>query len=293
MPAADPRAERTGGRNKFGSIPKIGGHENEIRIAAKLNDDAAFRARFCARVGRPGGDFLRAEAGGLHAAKEESVLGGKTTGKTDLSVFWTDGTTTNVSIKMRSTGQVYLVSAAHFAAVYEAQYRERVPDGVRRALALFIGEDPESRSILEGTDLSVDGAVARRIAIESNHRLMLDVIRRYDPRLVSDLLAFLREKIVNVFELAFAAGAVKDRKAWSEVRWYRNLVDPSGSDLDYLVSLREIKAALRRRTAANAVEPGPQNAGSTIHLPFGHLQYHLKQLEFYQNMKKIQELVVS
>jgi len=28
-----------------------------------------------------------------------------------------------------------------------------------------------------------------------------------------------------------------------------------------------------------------------LQLPFGHLQYHLKQLEFYQQMKKIQALL--
>ena len=49
--------------------------------------------------------------------------------------------------------------------------------------------------------------------------------------------------------------------------------------------------ALERNGENNTVDRGPKNAGSTIQLPFGHLQYHQKQLEFYQQLKKIQSLV--
>lgn len=100
-------------------------------------------------------------------------------------------------------------------------------------------------------------------------------------------------KIDNVFELSFSAGAVKDRNLWSDVLWYKNLVDPDGMGLDYMIPMAVVKAALRRRGNLNVVEPGSQNAGSTIRLPFGHLQYHLKQLEFYQKLKKIQQLVTA
>lgn len=194
---------------------------------------------------------------------------------------------------MASAGQVYLVTAKNFVAVYEAQYNVLVPSRVRRALAFFIGEDPESRTILEATDISVDGEDARKIAIESNFRLMFKVIQNYDPKMAQDLLSFLKEKIDNVFELSFTAGAVKDRSLWSDVLWYKNLVNPDGMGLDYMVPIALVKAALQRKGNENVVEPGPKNAGSTIHLPFGHLQYHLKQLEFYQKLQKIQELVTN
>lgn len=280
-------------KNKFGAKPKLNGHENEKRIAEELNTNKSFRAHFCDRVGRREEEFKVAEAGGLSAAKEESVLGDKTTGKTDISVFWKDGKRTNISIKMASAGQVYLVTAKNFVAVYEAQYNVLVPSRVRRALAFFIGEDPESRTILEATDISVDGEDARKIAIESNFRLMFKVIQNYDPKMAQDLLSFLKEKIDNVFELSFTAGAVKDRSLWSDVLWYKNLVNPDGMGLDYMVPIALVKAALQRKGNENVVEPGPKNAGSTIHLPFGHLQYHLKQLEFYQKLQKIQELVTN
>lgn len=286
-------SKRIASQNKFGSKPKICGHENEKRIAEELNTNKTFRAHFCDRVGRLVNEFKVAEAGGLSATKEESVLGDKTTGKTDIAVFWKDGGRTNISIKMAPSGQVYLVGAKKFVAVYEAQYNVLVPSRVRRALAFFVGEDPESRAILEATDISVDGEEARRIAIESNFRLMFKVIQNYDPKMAQDLLTFLKEKIDNVFELSFAAGAVKDRSLWSDVLWYKNLVNPDGMGLDYMVPIAVVKMALQRKTDKIVVEPGPKNAGSTIHLPFGHLQYHLKQLEFYQKLKKIQTLVMD
>ena len=47
------------------------------------------------------------------------------------------------------------------------------------------------------------------------------------------------------------------------------------------------------RRRASVFCDGPKNCGSTILLPFGHLQYHLKQLEFYQQLKKIQSLLAT
>lgn len=279
------------GKNKFGAKPKLSGHKNEELIAEALNNNKMFREHFCDRVGRLPQEFKDAEAGGLHAAKEDGVLGEKTTGKTDIVVRWSDGKCTNISIKKAASGQAYLVTAHNFVAVYEAQYHMIVPSRVKRALAFFIGEDPESRSILEATDLSVDGKKARKVAISSNYRLMFNVIKNFDPFMADALIGFLKEKIDNVFELSFAAGAVKDRNLWSEILWYKNLVDPDGMGLDYMIPLAVVKAALRRNAELNIVEPGPQNAGSTIHLPFGHLQYHKKQLEFYQKLVKIQLLV--
>jgi len=165
-----------------------------------------------------------------------------------------------------------------------------VPDPVRRALAFFTGENPESRRVLEATDVAVDGERARRVAVESNYRLTFDVLRNHDAAMADGMLEFLRDNMDRVFELSFAAGAVKDRALWSDVLWYKNLVDSEGMGLDYLVAISSVKAALARKRGTLEVRPGPQNAGSTIHLPFGHLQYHLGQLEFYQSLQKIREL---
>ncbi len=274
----------------FGSRQKESGHKNELLVASALNKDKQFLAHFCSRVGHAVSEFVCAEAGGKNAKKVSSILGGKTQGKTDVSVLWKDGTYTNISLKKNPAGQVYLVTAKNFVNAYEAQYKTIVPSKVRRALAFFIGEDPESRAILEATDIAVDGKKARELAYEQNYRLMFAVIKNYDPRMASELLVFLHKQLANVFELCFSAGAVEDRSLWSNVLWYRNLVDAESQGLNYLVSIPVVKAAIERHLKRLVVEPGKE-PGSTIQLPFGHLQYHLKQLEFYQKLQKIQSLI--
>ncbi len=135
-------------KNRFGSRPKESGHENELLIAAALNERKGFRTHFCGRIGRSESEFLSATADGKHAPKEDSVTGGKTTGKTDVVVKWKNGETTNISVKKRASGQAYLVTARNFVAVYEAQYGVKVPTEVQHALALFVGEASDSKRSL-------------------------------------------------------------------------------------------------------------------------------------------------
>ena len=278
-------------KNNFGSAPKVSGHKNEEMIAEALNKNIAFRTHFCERIGMNASDFVAATAGGRHAPQVESIIGGKTAEKTDVRIMWQGGALTNISLKKDAAGQVYLVTARNFVSVYEAQYNVTVPDKVRRALALFIGEAEDSKAILDATDLSVDGEKVRSIAYEQNHRLVFEVIRNYDANMASMLLDWLKKQIASVCELCFSAGAVKDRDKWANVLWYKNLVDADGQGLDFLVPISRVVSALVKNGDKNIVERGPKNAGSTIQLPFGHLQYHLKQLEFYQQLKKIQSLL--
>jgi hypothetical protein len=280
-------------KNNFGSAPKVSGHKNEEMIAEALNKNIAFRTHFCERIGMNVSDFVAATAGGRHAPQVESIIGGKTAEKTDVRVMWQGGALTNISLKKDAAGQVYLVTVRNFVAVYEAQYNVTVPDKVRRALALFIGEAEDSKAILDATDLSVDGEKVRSIAYEQNHRLVFEVIRNYDANMATMLLDWLKKQIASVCELCFSAGAVKDRDKWANVIWYKNLVDADGQGLDFLVPINRIVSALIEKGDENVVERGPKNAGSTIQLPFGHLQYHLRQLEFYQQLKKIQSLLAS
>jgi hypothetical protein len=274
----------------FGSRQKESGHENEEKIAEALNGNAKFREHFCENMGMPTSAFVAATAGGKHDAKVPGVLGTMTTPKTDVVVLWKGGRITNISVKKSPLGQAYLVKASIFADVYEAQYGVSVPEKVRRALELFVGEACDSKAILDATDISVDGARARKLANEKNFRLMFEVIRNYDAAMARQLLEWLKAEIVKICELTFSAGAVKDREQWAHVLWYKNLVDADGQGLDYLVPIKRIMEALEKNGEKNIVERGPQNAGSTIQLPFGHLQYHQGQLEFYQHLKRIQAL---
>ena len=280
-------------KKHFGSMQKVSGHKNEEMIAEALNRNAAFRSHFCERIGMNAADFIAATAGGRHAPQVESVIGGKTAEKTDVRIMWKGGALTNISLKKDAAGQVYLVTVRNFVAVYEAQYHVTVPEKVQRALALFIGEAEDSKAILDATDISVDGEKVRGIAYDQNYRLVFEVIRNYDAKMATMLLDWLKMQIASICELCFAAGAVKDRDKWANVLWYKNLVDADGQGLDFLVPISRIVSALAKNGDKNVVERGPKNCGSTILLPFGHLQYHLKQLEFYQQLKKIQSLLAT
>ena len=72
-------------RKTFGARRKRSGHENETKIAELLNTDKKFRAHFCPLMNRGVSEFQRAEAGGMNARQEVSVLGGTTPGKTDVA----------------------------------------------------------------------------------------------------------------------------------------------------------------------------------------------------------------
>lgn len=276
-------------KKNFGSGPKKKGHENEQKIAKLLNTKKEYRALFCDKLGKSENDFVEAIAGGGNAKQEVSVLGGKTPGKTDVSVLWKDGSRTNISVKMRDAGQVYLVSASNFIRVFQAQYQKTIPENVCRALRLFVGETDDSKQILESMDISVDGEKARAIACRHHHRLSFDVLRNYDEQMAEDLLAWLKKNIDLIFELCFSAGAVADRSKWSEFLWYKNLVD--GNGLDYLVPISRIMHSLMINNDRLAVQSGPKNAGSTITLPFGFVEYHQKKLQFHQKEACIQDIV--
>ena len=146
------------------------------------------------------------------------------------------------------------------------------------------------RSIPDAMGISYDGEKVRSISYGQNYRLVFKVIRNYEPIMASMLLDWLKKQSASVCELCFAAGAVKDRDKWANVLWYKNLVE--NKCLDYLIPIPVIKSAIKRKRDGLIVEPGCK-PGSTIQLPFGHLQYFHKQLEFYQKLKKIQSLLAT
>ncbi len=278
-------------KKTFGSKQKKSGHENEKMIAEALNHNKKFREHFCERIGRNESEFDCASADGANAPQEESVIGGKTPGKTDVVVKWKNGTATNISIKKNAGGQVYLVTVKNFVEAYEKQYGKSVPQNVKRALELFIGEASDSKAILDEHIDKIVPPIDKKLAYEQNYRLFFDVLLKYNKAMAEELLQWLKDNIASIFELCFSAGAVKNPTKWARIIWYKNLVDTEGQGLDYMISIECIKHALEMNGINNTVVKGPKNAGTTLWLPFGHLQYLGKKLEFYQELKKIQKLL--
>ncbi len=75
---------------------KLSGHENESDVESLFKDDE-FKSKFSQRLGI--GKIISAHVGGLCETDVESILGGKTKSKTDLTLKLVDGQNINISIK--------------------------------------------------------------------------------------------------------------------------------------------------------------------------------------------------
>ena len=279
----------------FGSRQKREGHENERLLREALERDTAFRAAFCARIGRHPADFLGAEGGGLNEARVDTVLGTRTQGKTDLTLRWRtpEAPRTNVSVKMDENGQVHLTTPERFVAAWGATFGTNVPPRVAKALGLFFGTDPDAARILEETPIEIDGERVRALERSHNGALCFDVLAHHDAAMAEELLAWLRDNRRALVELCFSRGYAADPDEWAQWLWYCDLVHP-GRGPDRLIRISDLAdavAALTDEELRNLIRPGPKNGGTTILLPFGHLQYLHGKAEFYQSRAKIERLL--
>ena len=77
---------------------------------------------------------------------------------------------------------------------------------------------------------------------------------------------------------------------WAEFLWYKNLVDEELKDLDSIFKIKKLCEACKNDTDIKIVY-GTKNGGTTIHLPFGSLQWHQGKMQFRHNFNKITELL--
>ena len=279
----------------FGSRQKLDGHENERRLRVALTEDEAFRAAFCARIGRDGADFLGAEGGGLNEERVATVLGTKSPGKTDLTLRWRtpEEPRTNVSVKMDENGQVHLTTPERFVAAWAATFGTNVPPRVAKALGLFFGTDPDAARILEETPIEIDGERVRALERSHNGALCFDVLAHHDAAMAEELLVWLRDNRRALTDLCFSRGYAADPDEWAQWLWYRDAVRPERG-LDRLIRISDLADAVDALTdeeLRTLIRPGPKNGGTTILLPFGHLQYLHGKAEFYQSRAKIERLL--
>ena len=290
----DAAPARTGAKT-FGARQKRDGHENERLLREALTEDAAFRAAFCARIGRNPADFLGADGGGLNETRVATVLGAKSPGKTDLTLRWRtpEAPRTNVSVKMDENAQVHLTTPERFAAAWAATFGTNVPPRVAKALGLFFGTDPDAIRILDETPIEVDGESVRALERSHNGALCFNVLAHHDATMAEELLDWLRDNRRALADLCFSRGYAADPDEWAQWLWYRDLVRPERR-LDRLIRIADIADAVEALTdeeLRELVRPGPKNGGTTILLPFGHLQYLHGCMEFYQSRAKIERLL--
>ena len=275
----------SGNRNRADGwkYAKASGHENEILLVQCLKSPEGMSA-LAQRVGvsAPGGSVEMA-----HAGKSEvgvpSILGDTTKSKADVRVSWSGvESTSQISVKKSEGGQVFLITVERFLEGFGRHF-SAVPPDVARGLSLFIGGSDESDEALN----NVTPYDSRIRAMETRYqsRMVWETLQRFDKRIARALLEWLTDSIGEICEFCFSRGLAADHQDWADFLWYRNLVDPDSQDLDSVVAVDDLKLAVANN--GGLVAPGSRNGGSTIHMPFGWLQYHQGQIQFHHKLGSI------
>jgi hypothetical protein len=258
---------------------KLSGHQNEEAVGLALQGDAL--SAFAARIGKTR-QTGRVEVGGLHEQSVSCILGGTTKSKTDMRINWADGTTSNVSIKKRDGGQLFLIGTERFMKGFEANFGP-IPGKVQRALSLYIGGS-EALSILRC--LPIGDRNLRRYELRKS-RLVWESLEACGGGLAESLLDWFKRNCGHLASFCFSRGLGSTPADWAEFIWYRNLIGES--DLDELFRVEDLVEG--SRLSPDLVKPGPRNGGSTILLPFGFLQWHQEQMQFHHRLRDIERII--
>ena len=220
----------------------------------------------------------------LGKGKVESIMGPKTPSKSDIIVE-EDGVKKNISIKKSKAGQIHMNKVKIFLTGYEKIYGE-INNDVKDAMLYVFGGNENTKNILSNPlyiheDEKIRGMEKRR------NTLTFDTLKKYDQRLFDILINWFKDNIGTIAELIFSRGWVKDSTIHANVVLYKNLVD--GIELDKTFMVNDIiDGSIRNK---DMVIPGTENGGTTIQLPFGHIQYHQGGLQFHHSYDKITKIV--
>lgn len=269
---------------------KLSGHKNEDLVKKSIDEDKGFASRLLLRLGNSDKIIKETSIGGLHETKVESIIPGtrKTKSKTDLKIFYTDGSYNNISIKKSLGGQVYFVRAGLFFECYERHFNQTIPTNVKRAISLFwAAADDATELIKKYADKSKVGDYDLQIRHAS---LNAETLRNFDITLYNDMLQWFKDNAYEIAFLAFASGAAKNKSEWSEYVWYINRLDEN--NIDDIFEIEQICQA-----ASNCADTetyyGDSNGGTTIQLPFGFVQWHQRQMQFHHSYDKVRSLATK
>lgn len=261
-------------RSEGWSHAKIDGHDNERAFGQTLIDNPILVRRLWSRrfeATEENPDFVISVDGSKHV---DSVLGGKTTSKVDVSISLGDEYL-GCSIKKSDTGQVWLTSVDRFLKLLAKKESKPVDPDFKKGLRLFIGGE---KNLEEHQDLFKEGLCKSKMttpktyARESeNFRLSCGTIKELDRGVYEALLEGFRGSIGSITELAFATGAASDESDRAKLVVYNKP--------DKLITFDTENLKLSAPAFGDLINPGPQNGGSTIWLPWGFLQMHHPQVE--------------
>lgn len=233
------------------------------------------------------GDIQSVAIGGLNEGDVPSVLGDRTKSKTDLTITLMDGKRINVSIKKSYGGQVYLIGVERFIEGYEKQYGEYIPLDIKELLLIYFYGSHKIDQLLEDKEV-VNGESLKLIEYQHKHnRLVWQSLLNWDSDKAELLLSWFKNNISNIVDFCFSKGLAKEEQDWAHYVWYINLLGEE--DIDTIIAIDDIcNMAVMNK---HLVTPGKRNGGSTILLPFGFVQWHLKQMQFHHSLNQIEELL--
>ena len=266
---------------------KISGHRNEELLANSLAGGEA--GAELSRVLGLDCSGMSVDGGGLGEKHFASVIGSRPTpSKTDLKVHWDEPDfTTRISLKKSAEGQAFMIAADRFLTGFEGQFSCEIPTSVQRALRLYLGSASDSEARLA----SVPEVSPRIRAQEEHHghRMVWETLARHDAGMAEDLLQWIRDNLADIVRFTFARGLVTEDSEWADLLVYSNWVDPDVEEALTVFDIEDLAVAAASRP--ELVVPGPRNAGSTILLPFGSLQWHQNEAQLRHKLDKILNLL--
>ena len=263
---------------------KKSGHKNEGLIAQKINKNKKFADILKSRLGKEQFVLKKAITDDIKAKHVKDVCDSKTIPKPDLRVIWKGNNFTNISIKKSIAGQVFLIGTDRFISGFEKQFNLKIPKDVERALSLFINGALDIDQII--SNQSLNNINGRIIDYEKRKgRLTWETLNKYDDELADCLIEWLKKNIRNIILFCFQRGLAKNKTDWAEYVWYYNLIKEN--QIDSLLNLETMAEELSSVKLEKEFYPGKSLGGTTIHLPFGFLQWHQKKMQFHHNMDTI------
>lgn len=219
---------------------------------------------------------------GIKSKKVESIIDNqKTTPKCDLKII-TDSREINISLKKSDSGQAHLNTVNQFIKGYEKRY-PKIPGTVKTSLLFLFSGHQDTLTILNDPKYFNESTNK----MELRHKtLTVDTMNRYNKKLSTNLLSWVKENIGNITEIVFKKGWCRNESDWGEYIYYRNVVNEN-NHVDVLYSIDRLIENVQLHT--DEIKFGAE--GTTILLPFGSVQYHLGGLQFHHNRKKINKLL--
>lgn len=262
---------------------KISGHTNEENIRSQLNNNKDFRKKLEIILEA---DIEEARSEGRKEKKVKSVFDEKlTSSKTDLKAI-SKNKVFNISIKKSKCGQVSLITVERFIKGMNRHFSIELTSKEQHAINLFFGNDPNKiKKIINSSETSqIDPKI--KIYERRKQRLTIKSIELYDKDLPSTLLNFFINYSKEIFLFCFSRGLAVNRDEWAEYLWYINTIEKN-DDYNQIFKIDDIASKIE---SSNIFGFGSRGGGTTIHLPFGFVQWHLGQIQFHHDYQKISNL---